>query len=253
MDEACLLGAQLFLVPETVLKTALYWLTEYSDYRLALQEDALLPQLITSLLQQKPRLSLQASEGMTYVDAGALEYAGIIQFTGSPLLRLPIEYFKRQLCPFLLQGLGEIVAQKNSFHGRLADTLEAELSLSNYSQDFILELFYEPVLLIFSLYALHLAALVSLQKSGVDKQELAKRHLRSLRPLVEGEIKCFTGRETKKRSDSLSIALRELHRVLDTTDLSQAFTQASEAWSQCAEWSWQEIANKWSLAQTGIF
>ena len=76
----------------------------------------------------------------------------MLQFAGTPMHRLPVEYYARECCADLLKALARLArVDARAFTAPSCDDLSAELSLHGCVFDQVLQHFFEPALLVHTL------------------------------------------------------------------------------------------------------
>jgi hypothetical protein len=247
--ESCRLAIHLFLYPEFVVRTSGYWLSQYTNYMHAKNEEDFFGDIVAGLLQRPPSLRIYANEGMARDDCVTLSHRSTLHFVGGKTHPVPLTYYsdivQDEVDSFLFCLLGSLVQPaKKAFIHRTASGTSGEIELGMFVHDSLLCRYYEPSLYIITLYKLHLAALIGLSGGQVVGDWLP-RHRHSLKAINENSldmIRCFSTLcdETleKERLATLKKELRELYDILNTNNLDKARASLSTLWekkaTQCA-------------------
>lgn len=244
ISESCILGARLFLWPESVFHIVHYWMANYNDYNLVEHEEDIFNAMIRGLLINPVRLEISANEGMTHKLSTSIKFNATLQFIGTPYHRIPLEYFASNREITLFETIHAITnPERKFFRQRVAGGLDGELQLSSFQYNSILTHFYDPSLYIMTAYLIHMIVLVN-ETNALVKEDWLPRHWYSLKAINEESLKdiiCFTD---EVKLASLKNELRVLYRILNIDDIHKAIHDCVELYHKKASDSYQSMFEK---------
>lgn len=158
---AAFLGVQIYLEPVNVRHMTMYVLAQYVNYKLP--ESEWFNDHITALMTNPVRLNFTSSQGIAYVHSNLSKYTLLMHMMGSPLHKVPSEYFVHKDATELLSCLVHFLEVRNgAFLVKNTFGLRGELELAAFQYNKILSFMYEPSFLIIDSYLIWVNYLLSI-------------------------------------------------------------------------------------------
>jgi len=152
-----------YLEPVNVRHLTLYWLPQYVNYKLP--EAEWFNDHITRLMTSPIRLEFTSTQGIAYVHSNLSKYTLLMHTCGSPLHKVPSEYFVHKDAVEMLECLCHFLEPRNHcFLVKNTFGLRGELELAAFQYNRILSYFYEPSFLILDSYLIYVHNLLSMAR-----------------------------------------------------------------------------------------
>lgn len=170
--QSALLAMELYLSPKTVLLTALYWLSQYVNCDIPATD--WFNSLVQDLLRHPIRLSLTGSEGTNENELPLkLQHFLLLHFAGSPLHKIPSEYFTTRGNGNFADAMAHLTEPDNGcFLARNSFGLHGEVEARCFLYDRLLAHFYEPSFHVLTLYMVYVTMLRHMSGARVDQDWL---------------------------------------------------------------------------------
>jgi hypothetical protein len=188
---ASFMAINLYLQPHIVFAASLYWIAEYAtgDRRQRDDEVGWFCDHVSRLLAHSATFSLSSSRALSHTHSEQVKHNVLLRFAGSPLHKIPNEYFIVQRNQTLLEALVHFTspAGQHAFLVREHEGLKGELEMDCFLYDRVLNFFYEPSFFVITAYLIYLSQLFW-QSGGRDMaQDFAPVLERILLPLLQSQ------------------------------------------------------------------
>jgi hypothetical protein len=241
VEVTVLLACKLYLDPETVMTTVLYWLSLYVDY--SKRQSEWFNSLITGLLEQPVRLDLSSSQGIAHTYSKIPKYTLLMHFAGTNLHKVPSQYFYLHDNAAVLESLAYLIRPENdSFLVKNSFGLKGEIELAAFRYNSVLSYFYEPSFLIITSYLLFVHYLFNLTHGRslsdfLPTLKIIRKPLKSKR-LNFDRLLCLDHNNSnyEEKRAMMERDLQELALILTETDMKKLLDDLTRLWSKKASY-----------------
>lgn len=239
-------ACHIYLEPAIVRHLTVYWLSQYVNYKLP--ESQWFNDHITRLMINPVRLEFTSSQGIAYVHSNQSKYALLMQVAGSPLHRIPSEYFSHSNVDEMFECLCHLLEFNNQcFLVRNTFGLKGELECAAFQYNRILSYFYEPSFLIIDSYLfwIHELLTMPLYRNTTHFLTQIKNIMKPIHPDNIPWQRLFslnaenTNYEEKRRV--FIEDLSDLYKALDHPDIETVKNELTFLWSKKASYVTDQI------------
>ena len=251
-------GCHIYLEPVNVRYLTIYWLSQYVNYKLP--EQHWFNDHITSLMINPVRFELTSSQGIAYVHSNSSKYALMMHVAGSPLHRVPSEYFAHANVDEMFECLCHLLEFKNEcFLVRHTFGLKAELELAAFKHNRILSYFYEPSFLIIDSYLfwVHELLTMPLYRNKTNFLTQIKNIMKPIHPEnIPWERLYSLNTENTNYEEKRSVFTQDLdalYKALDHPEIETVTNELTFLWSQKASYVTDQIIIRQEAIKTQLY
>lgn len=251
-------ACHLYLDPVNVMYSTIYWLSQYVNYKLP--ESEWFSDHITNLMINPLRFELTSSQGIAYVHSNLSKHTLLMHIAGSPLHKIPSEYFVHKDAVEVLECLCHFLEPRNQcFLVRNTFGLRGELELAAFQYNRILSFFYEPSFLILTSYFVYVHYLLSIPHFRHDTPFAS--HMKHIRKPIEPHTvpwqRLFSldvqNTNYDEKRQVFEEDLNALCNALAHPDIETVKNELTSLWSKKATYVSEQVSQRLAIIQSQLY